>query len=151
MSRTSFEELPAGATFVYQGDICAQEIVDLRSKSGWGTEQRLPIWEACLEQSIATVGTRNLEGLLTSIGFIAGNPRHAVLCDFSVAADHRGQGLGRATLRRRVEIADELEIPYLYTELAPTNVLRPLYEELGFIRSGNEYTRAARRHPSELG
>lgn len=96
------------------------------------------------------MGVRHERGLLAGVGFLAGNLRHAVLCDFVVNPEHRGQGIGRAILNRRINIADALKIPYLYTELAPTNKLTKYYEELGFVATGHAYTRAARRHPSEL-
>jgi GNAT superfamily N-acetyltransferase len=84
-----------------------------------------------------------------SVGFLAGNQRHAVLCDFLVNPEHRGKGIGLAVLHRRLNIAAKLSIPYLYADLAPTNNLRHHYEALGFIASGSLYFRATRLHPME--
>ena len=66
------------------------------------------------------------------IGFIAGNYRHAVLCDFNVRKEHQRKGIGRAILLARIKRAEELKIPYLYVSLHPSNPLRTLYEQLGF-------------------
>jgi GNAT superfamily N-acetyltransferase len=142
------ENLPQG--YEYAASFTAQEVVDLRTSSEWGTETNTELWQRVIDRSIASVGVRDTVGELVGVGFLAGNPRHAVLCDFLVHPGHRGQGLGRAILHRRVNIADQSEIPYLYIELSPTNRLRSYYEELGFISTGHVYTRAARRHPAEL-
>jgi GNAT superfamily N-acetyltransferase len=132
--------------FALQG----QEVVILRKQSEWGTDFNVGLWQSVIDKSIASVGVVGPKQNLVGVGFLAGNPRHAVLCDLDVHPNHRHKGIGQAIVRRRVQIADQLEIPYLYTELAPTNSLRSLYEELGFQAAGNAYTRAARRHPSEL-
>lgn len=144
------ELLPDTYGFVDQSSITSQEVVDVRDSAHWGTERNLELWQAVIDQSIASVGVRHENGLLVRVGFLAGNLRHVVLCDLVVDPDHRGRGIGMAILNRRVNIADKLQIPYLYTELAPTNKLAGYYEELGFIANGHAYIRAARRHPSEL-
>lgn len=144
------ETLPPEYAFVDQTAITANEVIVLRDAGEWGTERSEELWQSVLEQSIATVGVRDGGDTLVGIGFLAGKPRHAVLCDFIVHPEHQGRGIGKAILNRRVNIADDMHIPYLYTELAPTNQLRRHYEELGFIATGHAYTRAARRHPSEM-
>lgn len=147
MSQLS-DQLPDG--YKYTSSLSGEEVVDLRSESGWGTEKNTELWQRVIDESIASTGVRDETSKLVGVGFLAGNARHAVLCDFIVSPDHRGKGLGRAILNKRVNLADELEIPYLYTELAPTNSLKTYYEELGFIATGHAYTRAARRHPEEI-
>jgi GNAT superfamily N-acetyltransferase len=142
------ETLPQGYSFA--STFSPQEVLDLRASSDWGTEHSTDVWQKVIDLSIASVGVRNESETLVGVGFLAGNPRHAVLCDFVVHPVHRGRGLGRAILHRRLNIADAADIPYLYTDLAPTNRLRSYYERLGFISTGHEYTRAARRHPAEL-
>ena len=144
------EQLPETYTYADPGTIAPNEVIDLRDAADWGTERNEDVWEGVLQQSIATIGVRDSRDSLVGIGFLAGNPRHALLCDFVVHPSHRGIGIGSAILNRRINIADALNIPYLYTELAATNKLRKQYEELGFISTGHAYTRAARRHPSEL-
>jgi GNAT superfamily N-acetyltransferase len=147
---TQTPEMPPGSySFVDEYSIEPEEIIDLRNAGDWGTETNREVWASVLNDSIATVGVRDEAGLLVGVGFLTGNARHAVLCDFIVHPEHRGQGIGSAILQRRVDIADELGIPYLYTELAKTNVLTAKYETLGFAAAGNVYTRASRRHPSE--
>jgi GNAT superfamily N-acetyltransferase len=142
------EELPE--SFEFAGQVFATEVVDLRDYSQWGTEKNPELWRTVIDQSIATTGVRNADHELIGVGFLAGNLRHAVLCDFVVRPDYRSIGIGTAILNRRINIADGLNIPYLYTELAPTNRLRQRYVDLGFTANGHAYTRAARRHPSEL-
>jgi GNAT superfamily N-acetyltransferase len=142
------DQLPQG--YEYASAITAEEVVTLRTESGWGTEKSTDLWQRVIDESIASVGVRDEADTLVGVGFLAGNPRHAVLCDFIVSPDHQGRGLGRAILYKRVNLADELEIPYLYTELAPTNRLKRHYETLGFIANGHVYSRAARRHPAEV-
>lgn len=142
------DQLPDG--YEYASSLSGEEVVDLRLESGWGTEKNTELWQRVIDESIASTGVRDETDKLVGVGFLAGNSRHAVLCDFIVSPDHRGKGLGRAILNRRVNVADERGIPYLYTELAPTNNLKTHYEALGFIATGHAYVRAARRHPAEI-
>jgi GNAT superfamily N-acetyltransferase len=144
------EILPPGYVFVDHSAITSSELIALRDAGDWGTERNEELWARVLEQSIAAVGVKDAAETLVGIGFLAGNERHAVLCDFIVHPEHTSRGIGTAILNRRVNIAEDMQIPYLYTELAPTNRLRRHYEDLGFIATGHAYTRAARRHPSEL-
>jgi len=130
--------------YTYASALTAEEVIDLRSKSGWGTEKNTELWQRVINDSIAAIGVRDDTSELVGVGFLAGNPRHVVLCDFIVNPDHRGIGLGRAILNKRVNLADQLEIPYLYTNLAPTNRLQTYYEELGFVATGHAYIRATR-------
>jgi|GEM_PF-1041951 len=141
------EHLPDDYSFT--DDITADEVIQLRTAGDWGTVTDPGIWQTVIDQSLATVGVRHDDSKLVGVGFLAGNIRHAVLCDFIVHPDHRGQKIGLALLHRRVNIADEMGIPYLYTELAPTNRLVNRYVALGFVATGHAYTRAARRHPAE--
>lgn len=141
------DQLPDG--YIYAFDVSPEEIIHLRTSSDWGTETNKELWQSVIDDSIATVGVRDEAEALASVGFLAGNLRHAVLCDFLVGPEHRGKGIGRAVLNRRMNIASELSIPYLYTELAPTNNLRTYYQELGFVATGHAYIWAARRHPRE--
>lgn len=144
------EQLPENYSFADSTALSADEVIGLRDACGWGTERSEKLWKSVIDQSIATVGVRDENDSLIGIGFLAGNPRHAILCDFIVHPEHQGRGVGKAILSKRINIAEQLDIPYLYTELAPTNKLRTFYEEVGFVATGNVYSRAARRHPSEL-
>lgn len=144
------EQLPDGYYFVDETTITPEDVIDLRDAADWGTERNVELWRKVIDQSMATVGIRNSTDLLVGVGFLAGNIRHAILCDFVVHPDHRGIGLGRSILSRRINIADAFGIPYLYTELSKTNTLKTYYESLGFKTEANLYGRAARRHPDEL-
>lgn len=141
--------LPQGYDMVNKHRISAMAVIGLRAASQWGTEQDLMIWEDVIDESLSVTGVVGPGKDLVGVGFLAGNLRHAVLCDLVVHPDHRGRGIGQAIIRRRVQLAGEMNIPYLYTELSHTNTLTTLYQELGFAAAGNIYTRAARRHPLE--
>lgn len=136
--------LPDGYTFSHRSSITAEEIIGLRQKSNWGTEKRTEVWKECIARALAVVGARDPASELVGVGFLVGNLRHAVLCDFTVLPDHRGWGIGTAILEKRIEIADSLEIPYLYTDLVPENPLRQKYLDLGFVASGNLLNRHTR-------
>lgn len=143
------ESLPKYYEFAHK--ITGADVSILRDSSNWGTITDHDLWQRTIDESIAVVGVSHpTHPLLVGIGFLAGNSRHAILCDFLVHPRHRGQGIGQAILNRRINIADELEIPYLYTELSPTNKLEEYYKGVGFIASSHMYSRAARRHPAEL-
>lgn len=136
--------------YYFAEEITGEDVVRLRSSSDWGTVTDADLWQRTIDQSITVVGVGHPTQSLVGVGFLAGNPRHAILCDFVVHPNHRGQGIGQAILNRRINIAEELEIPYLYTELSPTNRLMGYYEDIGFMATNHMYSRAARRHPAEL-
>lgn len=141
--------LPEAYSFVNRLGVTPEAIIALRGAANWGTEQSADVWQNTILQSLATVGVTDPTSELVGVGFLAGNNRHAVLCDLVVDPKHRGRGIGRAILLKRMEIADQIGIPYLYTELSRTNNLTGLYVELGFRALDNVYMRASRRHPAE--
>ena len=149
MSNEDRAALPERYCMIDKMGLDPESVIALRDAADWGTERNPDVWKTAIEQSLATVGVVGPQQNLVGVGFLAGNIRHAVLCDLVVHPDHRGRGLGQAIVRRRVHLADQMRIPYLYTELASTNNLASLYEELGFVATGNAYTRAVRRHPLE--
>jgi ribosomal protein S18 acetylase RimI-like enzyme len=142
--------LPEAYSFVNRLGVTPEAVIALRSAANWGTEQSPDVWQSTIFQSLATVGVVDAKSDLVGVGFLAGNNRHAVLCDLVVHPDHRRQHIGQAILHKRLEIADDIGIPYLYTELSHMNTVRGLYVELGFRALDNLYVRAARRHPDEL-
>lgn len=129
--------LPEGYSFIDQEDILADEIMDLRQSVGWQADS-WERWQACLDQpGGVTVGVLDAGKFLIGMGRLTADPRHAVLCDLAVHPDHRGQGIGRAIITERLRLANERRITYLYTELEPTNSLRRVYENLGFVANNN--------------
>lgn len=129
-------------TLVDRDQILPEEIIDLRKSIGWEEGDTEEGWKQSLETALAVVGARDTEkGELVGVGFLVGNLRHAVLCDFNVSPKYQGQGIGSAILDERMRIAEELDIPYLYTSLAETNPLRDKYRELGFVATGDTYFR----------
>lgn len=133
--------LPEGFSFCDQSKITAQEIMALRSKIGWATEGRA-VWQQCISQSPAVVGVRK-NNRLVGIGFLTGSIRHAILCDLTVAPEFQNRGIGTAILYKRLIIANELNIRYIYTDLAKTNSLRSKYIKLGFKETGGGLFRDA--------
>ena len=131
------------------GAFGADYVITLRERANWGTDRNLEVWDRVIQQSLASVGVFGRHGNMVGVGFLAGNERHAVLCDLVVHPSDRGLGIGKAIIRRRLQLAEQMKIPYLYTELAPTNNLSSFYEELGFEATGKAYTRASRRHSLE--
>jgi GNAT superfamily N-acetyltransferase len=134
--------LPSGTTFADRHKIKAHEVLALRSFVGWDGGD-LDVWNSCLSESLEVCGVRADDGTLIGIGFLAGNRRHAVLCDLCVHPDHRGRGIALAILARRMIYARDMPVPYLYTSLAPENRLRSVYESLGFVNTGGELFRAS--------
>ncbi len=78
---TLSEKLPDG--YEFDSDVIGEEVVHLRDAGEWGTERDATLWDRVIDESIATVGVRRISNKeLVGIGFLAGNARHAVLCDF---------------------------------------------------------------------
>lgn len=126
--------LPEGYTFVRQEQIIADDIVSLRREVGWDPADA-DTWNACLTESISVVGVME-RNTLVGVGFLAGNSRHAVLCDLAVHPRHRGLGLGKILLLERVEAADARGVKYLYADIAETNPMKKVYSSLGFETTG---------------
>lgn len=142
MSESKKPKLPEKYIFVDQESIAPDEIVDVRLSTGWGEGDTEEGWKQNLETALAVVGVRDTEtNELVGMGFLVGNRRHAVLCDFNVRPEYQGQGIGTAILEERMRIADELKIPFIYTSLAETNPLKEKYEALGFVATGGTYFR----------
>jgi GNAT superfamily N-acetyltransferase len=134
--------LPTATVLANRRDIRAHEVLALRSLVGWDGGD-LDIWSSCIANSLDVCGIRTTEGELIGIGFLAGNARHAVLCDLCVHPLYRGRGIALSILARRLMFAAALPVPYLYTSLAPENRLRSVYEALGFVNTGGELFRAS--------
>lgn len=129
--------LPDSYSFIDKSTIDPKEIIELRESVGWAGDS-VEHWQQSMDQPLGViVGVRNIEGQLVGMGRITADPRHAVLCDLAVHPDHQNKGIGGALVTERMRIAKEQDIPYLYTELAPTNPLRNLYKAMGFISTGN--------------
>lgn len=141
MSSISPILLPDKYTFADRDSISPEEVISLRDESDWGRDRRTDVWRSAIEQSLATVGVRYDDEKLVGIGFLAGNARHALLCDFTVHPEHRNKGIGAAILDRRLVIADEIGVRYIYTDIAPTNTMLKRYIDLGFQASKNVFER----------
>ena len=134
-------KLPENCVLVGKDDITSEEIIDVRQSTGWagGTEES---WKLIINTALAVVGVRDsTTGILLGVGFLVGNQRHAILCDFSVRSEHQDKGIGTVILNERMRIANELRIPFLYTNLSESNPLREKYETFGFVPNGNTYCR----------
>lgn len=134
--------LPEGFSFCGQSKITTQEIMTLRGKIGWAVENQA-VWQRCISQSLAVVGVWDKNDQLIGIGFLTGSIRHAILCDLTVAPEFHNKGIGTAILYKRLIIANELNVRYIYTDLAKTNPLRSKYIKLGFEETGGGLLRDA--------
>lgn len=128
--------LPEGHSFVDKSNIQPDEIIVLRESVGWKGDS-LSRWQKCIEQSPAIVGVRDVDSNLVGMACIAGNVRHAVLCDLAVNSSHQRKGIGAAIMSELLKVATELEIMYLYAELAKTNPFRTKMIESGFEITGD--------------
>src|SRR5687768_1548231 len=142
MSSIPVPVLPQGISFCDQSKIVTQEIMTLREKVGWAVEDNV-VWQQCIGQSLAVVGACDENNRLIGIGFLTGSIRHAVLCDLTVAPKFQNKGIGTAILYKRLVIASELNIRYIYTDLAKTNPLGSTYIKLGFEKTGSGLFRDA--------
>jgi len=141
-------QLPENYSFVDREDISPEEIVAVRKSTGWEAGDTEEGWRQNLDTALAVVAVcEDTTSELVGMGFLVGNRRHAILCDFNVRPEHQGKGIGTAILRRRMQIADqELKIPFLYTSLAATNPLKESYKSLGFTATGENYFRDGTTH-----
>ena len=81
----------------------------------------------------ATVAIRSDSGQLVGAGCLLYMGLQGELCDLSVLPDHRGNGLGKALVARRLQIAEERNVDSLYMPyLEPTNTIGHYYLERGF-------------------
>lgn len=78
------------------------------------------------------IGVRDRSHNLVGFAAIEGDIEHAGLNHLAVHPDHRHIGIGRALVKKRVEIADQIGIQRLDALLMDTNTLGRLYTELGF-------------------
>ena len=122
--------------FVDKTEIQPQEIIILHKAVGW-VGDTVNHWQEIIDQPLGVIIGTRYKGKLIGMGRMTADPRHAVLCDLAVHPKHQHNGIGTALVAERMHIAQDRKIPYLYTELAPTNPLRSLYKDLGFVATGN--------------
>ncbi len=138
MTDNSFDNasLPEQYRFVSKADIHPSEIITLRESVNW-TGDTVARWRECIDQSLTIIGVRDSSSSLIGMACIVGNVRHAVLCDLAVNPVHQNKGIGAAIMSRLLNTARELEISYLYAELAKTNPFRSQMLESGFEQTGD--------------
>jgi N-acetylglutamate synthase-like GNAT family acetyltransferase len=138
MKGTTFENatLPEQYYFVNKVDIHPAEIIALRESVNWKGDT-IDRWQECIDQSLVIVGVRNPESKLVGMACIAGNVRHAVLCDLAVHPTNQNQGIGAAIMSELLKAANDLGISYLYAELADTNPFRNQMLQSGFRVTGD--------------
>ncbi|MCA1806520.1 MAG: GNAT family N-acetyltransferase [Actinobacteria bacterium] len=136
------QALPEGYAFIDKTEMQPQEIIQLRKSVGWSGDSE-ENWQKCIDQSGVIVGVRDKDQELVGMGRITADPRHAVLCDLVVHPGHQQKGIGTALVTERMHKAEELGIPYLYTELASDNPLRAKYKDIGFVATGDGLFRSS--------
>lgn len=136
MPRTYNSTLPAGYYFASSDDLSPIEIIDLRTSVNWfgDTEER---WLRVIEQSLDIITVRSSSGRLVGAACLAGNLRHAVICDLAVRPGHQHMGIGGAIMSKLERLVVDLDVKYAYAELAATNPFRQKMIESGFRETGN--------------
>ncbi len=135
----SIESLPDGYHFADPDGIEPAEVVALlrQVEIGHGIEDdHLQSRRSDLEADgwdVHDVGVRAALGRLVGFGSIAYGEGEGELCDFVVSPAHQGRGIGKAIIRQRLALADELGVTSLYLpDFEPTNTLRTFYLQNGF-------------------
>lgn len=135
--RRNSSELPRGYRFVDASTISPDEAVDLYRATEY-IDPTYPVsialdeWDEALQQSLAVVGVRDKNRKLVGLGTLNGDVSHAALSDLMVDPNHQHLGIGRALVKKRVEIADRIGVQRVNTLLSTTNTLGKLYLQLGF-------------------
>lgn len=132
--------LPNEYYFVNKAQINPAEIIALRESVNWKGDT-VDRWQQCINQSLAIIGVRNAESRLVGMACIAGNVRHAVLCDLAVNPTYQHKGIGAAIMSELLKIADSIGVSYLYAELADTNPFRDSMIRSGFKATGDSLFR----------
>lgn len=138
MSDSVFKDaiLPEGYHFIDKVSIRPEEIIALRESVAWKGDT-IDRWQECIDQSLAIIGVRDTASNLIGIACIAGNVRHAVLCDLAVNPAHQHKGVGAAIMRELLKISQDLGVSYLYAELADSNPFREQMLQSGFKVTGD--------------
>ncbi len=134
--------LPDRYYFTDEKSVTATEIITLRESINWRGDTR-ERWQTCIEQSLAVIGVRDSESNLVGVACLAGNVRHAVLCDLVVSPAHQHKGIGAAIMLELLKAADRIGVSYLYAELADTNPFRDSMIRSGFKATGDSLFREA--------
>jgi len=135
MKNIFINKLPDQYYFVDKSSIKPEEIIELQLSVGWGRDS-LECWQSCIDNSIATIGVRDSNDKLVGAAFLAGNLRHAVICDLTVNPDHQFKGIGGAIMFKIMDKISEMDIPFIYTELVETNPFREKILQSGFKVTG---------------
>lgn len=141
MSQIYNESLPSGYSFAPRDHIKPEEIISLRESVGWlgDSPER---WSIALEQSLDVIAVRSRTGDLVGMVCLAGNARHAVMCDLVVHPDHQHQGIGEALMAKLEQSLQTFDVTYVYAELAKTNPFREKMIQSGFVMTRESLFRA---------
>jgi ribosomal protein S18 acetylase RimI-like enzyme len=135
MDNVCKKDLPNGYSFIYKADIPITDIILLRKSVGWKGDT-LNRWIDVLKWSLFTVGVYDAENKLVGMACLAGNARHAVMCDLCVSPEHQHKGIGQALMAQLYDAVSALKVSYVYAELAETNPFRKIMLESGFKDTG---------------
>jgi GNAT superfamily N-acetyltransferase len=131
-----FESVP-GYELINGTDVGPSEIMDLRESVGWAAD--IPErWQACLAQSLHVSTVRDVESNeLVGIGFLAGNERHAQVCDLAVRPEHQGRKIGTLIMHDLLRAANDRNITYvnLFHDSVGSPWLTDFYAKFGFRAS----------------
>jgi GNAT superfamily N-acetyltransferase len=127
--------LPDGYMFGDRTNVQPEEVMRLRESVGWQTDLAKR-WTSVLASNLAVISVRDSNDMLVGMACLAGNVRHAVVCDLVVSPDHQHKGIGEAIMAQLEEATSRLGVWYVYAELAPTNPFREKMIASGFKETG---------------
>jgi len=128
--------LPTGYYFVFKEDILPEEIISLRESVNWKGDSPNR-WTDVIRQSLFLVGIRDYHDELVGMACLAGNARHAIMCDLCVSPAHQTKGIGEAIIHQLYDAVHELNVSYVYAELAKTNPFKSKMLDSGFKETGD--------------
>lgn len=140
MTKVFESELPDGYKFADKISILPEEIIRLRESVRW-IGDKSERWQEIIHTSLAIVGVRDINGELIGMACLAGNIRHAVMCDLAVDPEHQKQGIGEALMAKLDQLTNDLGVKYVYAELAKTNPFRNKMIHIGFRDTGDSLFR----------
>ena len=153
INATRIDGLPPGYAPVGKGDVNADEVLKLRQRAKFGTEDRLAVWEDALARTYAFVGAREIAtGRLALASFLTGSSRHGTLHDLVVDVPDRFIGLASYAIDKRMQLAEKYEaggeevgIAYVEVDLDANELgmipLAQSYRNHGFVENKGAWIR----------
>lgn len=134
-------QLPLGYVFADKATVKPDEIMYLREMVGWAPDSD-DRWRQVIDSALVLLTVRDSKDVLVGMAVLAGNVRHAVMCDLVVHPSHQRKGIGEAIMGRLDQATYEVGVSYVYAELAKTNPFKERMLRAGFNVTGESLFRA---------